>query len=240
MKKFAVFDIDGTLYRWQLYHKLVQTLAVEGAFPENAPHELDEHYNKWRGGETTFLEYEAFVIELMTKNLPLVPIATFEAACDKVVDESAHKTYLYPKALLQDLKARDYTIIAITGSQQELVERFGKRYGFDIVVGAGYERKDEHFTGKTERFTVGRKPEILREIVKNHELSWDESLAIGDSAGDASLLELVTQPIAFNPDEGLLKRAKTEGWPVVIERKNIAYKLEKKGDDLVLADTIVY
>lgn len=240
MKKFAVFDIDGTLYRWQLYHELVQTLALAGVFPENAPRELDEYYNKWRGGEMTFLEYESFVIGLMTKNLPLVPIATFEAACDKVVEQSAHKTYLYPKALLQDLKARDYTIIAITGSQQELIDRFGKRYGFDIVVGAGYERSDGHFTGKTEVLTVGRKPEILREIVEAHELSWQDSLAIGDSAGDAGILEMVEQPIAFNPDDGLLTRAKAEGWLVVIERKNIAYKLEKKGNDLVLADTIIY
>jgi HAD superfamily phosphoserine phosphatase-like hydrolase len=240
MKKFAVFDIDGTLFRWQLYHELVQTLALADVFPHNAPRELDEHYNRWKGGELSFREYEQFVVKLMTENLPLVPIATFEAACDKVVEQSAHKTHLYPKALLKELKAQGYTIIAITGSQQELIERFGKRYDFDICVGAKYARNGNHFTGEKERSTVGHKPEILREIVETHHLSWEGSVAIGDSAGDASVLELVEQPIAFNPDSGLLERAKTEGWPVVIERKNIAYKLEKKGNELVLADTIVY
>lgn len=240
MKKFAVFDIDGTLYRWQLYHELVQTLALAGVFSENAFHELNDRWNKWRGGEMSFDEYEHFVVETMVKNLPLVPLVTFDAACDKVVEQSAHKTHHYTKQLLQDLKKDGYTIIAITGSQQELIDKFGARYGFDICVGALYERKDGRFTGKIKYSTIGRKPEVLREMIEKHQLDWTGSLAIGDSDGDASLLELVEKPIAFNPSEGLFERAKKEGWPIVIERKNIAYRLEKKGSDLVLAETIVY
>lgn len=240
MKKFAVFDIDGTLYRWQLYHELVQVLAFDGMFPKDAFAELDIRWNKWRGGELSFDDYEAYVVQIMIENLPLVPPEAFDAACDKVVEQSAHKTHHYPRKLLKELKAKDYTIIAITGSQQELIERFGARYGFDIVVGALYERKGGHFTGKAARMTVGHKPEILKSLVKQHDLSWDDSLAIGDSDGDAALLELVERPIAFNPSAGLLERATREGWPVIVERKNIAYVLEKRGNELVLARTITY
>lgn len=240
MRKFAVFDIDGTLYRWQLYHELVQTLAFAGVFPENAFAELDTRWNKWRGGEMGFDVYESYVVQTMVKNLPLVPIELFEAACNKVVEQSAHKTHHYPRELLETLKKQGYTIIAITGSQQELIERFGAKYGFDVTVGALYERKNGHFTGKIERSVVGRKTEILKDIVKQLELTWEHSLAIGDSDSDIALLEMVEQPIAFNPSEGLFKQAKAEGWPIVIERKNIAYKLEKHGTELVLADTIVY
>lgn len=240
MKKFAVFDIDGTLYRWQLYHELVQTLAFADVFPKNAFAELDTLWNKWRGGDIGFDEYETFVVSIMVKNLPLVPLAVFETACDKVVEQSVHKTHHYPRQLLRDLKSQDYTIIAITGSQQELIERFGARYGFDITVGVLYERQEGHFTGQIERGTIGRKPEILRELVGEHGLSWEGSLAIGDSDGDASLLEMVEKPIAFNPTEGLFERAKREGWSIVLERKNIAYRLESKGEELVLAETTVY
>lgn len=240
MKKFAVFDIDGTLYRWQLYHELVQVLALADIFPKTAVTELDSKWNAWRGGDISFRDYEKVVVNIMTKSLPLVPIATFEAACDKVIDQSVHKTYRYTKNLLSELRQQNYTIIAITGSQQELVDRFGKHYGFDIVVGAQYERQEGRFTGKTDVMTVGRKPEILKALVNTHDLTWESSLAIGDSAGDASILELVERPIAFNPDAPLFERAKSEGWPIVIERKNIAYKLEKKGNELVLADTVTY
>lgn len=238
--KFAVFDIDGTLYRWQLYHDLFQTLALDGVFDEHAFEDLNEQWNRWRGGEISFDEYELFVVQTMTKNLPLITTDVFDAACDDVVKHSAHKTYHYTKTLLRDLKQQGYIIIAITGSQQELVERFGVKYGFDVVVGALYERKDGHFTGTIQRPTMGKKAEILHKLVEEHGLTFRESLSIGDSDGDAALLELVEQPIAFNPSEGLFERAKKEGWPIVIERKNIAYRLEKHGTELVLADTIVY
>lgn len=240
MKKFAVFDIDGTLYRWQLYHELVQELALAGVFAPQVFHGLNQSWNEWRGGKINFENYEHYVIEILTKNLPLISIATFEAACDKVVEQSHHKTHYFPRRLLSDLKTQDYTIIAITGSQQELIERFGAHYDFDIVIGAIYERQDNRFTGVLKRPTIGKKPDLLRETVTEHQLVWTDSLAIGDSDGDASLLELVEQPIAFNPSAGLFKRAKQDGWPIVIERKNIAYKMEKQGDALVLAETIVY
>jgi HAD superfamily phosphoserine phosphatase-like hydrolase len=239
MTKFAVFDIDGTLYRWQLYHELVQTLALADVFSHDAPSELDAKYNEWRAGEISFAAYEEFVVATMMQNLPSVPLDVFDTACDKIVKESAHKTYYFPRALLTKLKKQGYTIIAITGSQQELIDRFGKRYGFDIVVGAEYERAHNRFTGKI-RPTIGRKPEILRDIVEKHGLQWADSVAIGDSGGDASILELVENPVAFNPDSALFQRAKHEGWSIVVERKNIAYTLEKRGDELVLADTITY
>lgn len=239
-RRFAVFDIDGTLYRWQLYHELVQTLALEGVFSASAYQEIDNKWNQWRGGELSFDDYERFVVETMLGDLSKVPIHTFEAACDTVVNQSAHKVHHYTKKLLTELKNQGYTIIAITGSQQELIDRFAARHNIDIAVGALYERSDGYFTGTVTRPTIGRKQDILRELVVSHNLTFSGSVAIGDSDGDASLLELVEQPIAFNPSEGLFKRAKQEGWPIVIERKNIAYRLEKQGDGLVLAETIIY
>ena len=88
--------------------------------------------------------------------------------------------------------------------------------------------------------TIGRKAVIFEEVVRDHGFTLDNSVAIGDSDGDVELLSAVEKPIAFNPSEGLFEHAKTAGWPIVIERKNIAYKLEKRDDALVLAETVVY
>ncbi len=41
MKKLAVFDIDGTLFRWQLYHELVFRLKDLGYFNSDDAHELE-------------------------------------------------------------------------------------------------------------------------------------------------------------------------------------------------------
>lgn len=239
-RKFAVFDIDGTLYRWQLFHELVEELALSDVFPEKIFHSVDNAWNDWRGGNLGFHGYENLVVKTLIEHLPHIPINAFEAACDAVIARSGHKLHAYPKQLLQTLKKDGYVIIAISGSQQELLDRFGELHGFDIVIGAVYERKNEHFTGKVERMTIGHKAELLTELIRTENLTLEGSVAIGDSDGDGDILELVERPIAFNPSEGLFAQAKQRGWSIVVERKNIAYRMEGRDDALVLAETIVY
>lgn len=239
-RKIAVFDIDGTLFRWQLFHELVEELTLAKVFPDNTFREVDTAWNDWRGGDLHFHGYETLVVETLMKYLPIVPIATFEAVCDKVIAQSGHKLHSYPKQLLGDLKSQGYTIVAISGSQQELLDRFAKKHGIDIAIGAIYERHEGHFTGKVSRVTIGHKAELLRELVKNEGFTLEGSLAIGDSDGDIDILSEVEQPIAFNPSEGLFNHARTMGWSIVVERKNIAYRMEKQSDALVLAETIIF
>ena len=76
----------------------------------------------------------------------------------------------------------------------------------------------------------GQKEKILKNIVEENNLSWQHSYAVGDSGGDADMLQLVDNPIAFNPDEALKSLAIQNGWPIVVERKSIAYRLEKGPD----------
>ncbi|HET6622768.1 MAG TPA: HAD family phosphatase [Candidatus Saccharimonadales bacterium] len=238
-RRFAVFDIDGTLYRWQLFHELVEELVKQQALadPDGL---LGQTWNEWRGGKLSFHDYEHKLMhDVLYKNLVDVSVKAFDAACQAVVESSGHKVHKYTADLLKDLQDQGYFTIAISGSQQELLDRFCVRYGFDIAVGALYERQQGRFTGRLERSTFGRKAEILKELVGQYNLTFTDSLAIGDSDSDIEILELVEQPIAFNPSEGLFDRAQTAGWPIVIERKNMAYRLERNHDKLVLAKTIV-
>jgi HAD superfamily phosphoserine phosphatase-like hydrolase len=239
-RPYAVFDIDGTLYRWQLFHELVQELTFVDVFPDDVFHTVNERWNLWRGGNINFDDYEQSIVTTLEQYLPEIPVPIYLATCEKVVAQSKHKTYHYTRNLIQQLKKENYVIIAISGSQQELLDTFGAHYGFDIVIGAIYERDGDRFTGKMTRQTVGRKAEILVDLIKEHQLIDEGSLAIGDGDGDATILELVERPIAFNPAEGLFERAKRDGWSIVIERKNIAYRLEKVHNALVLAETITY
>jgi phosphoserine phosphatase len=174
------------------------------------------------------------------KNLGSIDIEKYRAACDAVIKNESHKVYAYTLNLLRQLKKDDYTLVAITGSQHDIAQPFADKYGFDYCYGEVYATLEGKFSGEVETI-FNRKDEIVRRFMKEHpEHSLKESVGIGDSHWDAKMLSLVDKPIAFNPDEGLLKIAKEKGWPVVIERKNIAYRLEKHGTELVLADTIIH
>jgi phosphoserine phosphatase len=60
---------------------------------------------------------------------------------------------------------------------------------------------------------------------KHPELTREGSIAVGDTDGDIPLLESVERAICFNPNQTLYTQAKRRGWEIVVERKDVIYKL---------------
>lgn len=234
--KFAAFDIDGTLFRWQLFHELVFALKDMGCFDDKTSKELDEAFLAWRGWHMSFDDYEMKVVQAIETNLASLPPGGFDTAAIGIVKKSGHKVYKYTRDLITRLKKDGYHIIAISGSQQEVIEPFAELYGFDGCIGALYERKAGLFTGKKLRHIPGNKATLLKEYIETNELDYRDSVAVGDSAGDIPMLELVDHPIAFNPAHDLMEFAMQAGWKIVLERKNVAYELERGQDGLYLLE----
>ena len=79
------------------------------------------------------------------------------------------------------------------------------------------------------------KDQILKKLVQKHGLNYQDSVAIGDSRGDISLLAAAERAIAFNPYVNLLEAAKDNAWKIVVERKSIAYEREEQDGRYLLA-----
>lgn len=237
-RPFAVFDIDGTLIRWQLYHAVVDKLAKKGLLGTSAQRTLQDARMVWKRREHSeaFRAYELELITVYEEALPSLSAEDFDTCVDEVAEEYKTQVYTYTRDLATKLKKHGYVLIAISGSHQELVEHIAKQYGFDIWVGTQYHRDNGRFTGEKVIGSHDKKTTLER-VVKEHNLSLANSYAVGDSQSDAVMLELVDNPIAFNPDQALLKIAQTNGWPIVIERKNVVYKLEGRDGSYVLAQT---
>ena len=116
------------------------------------------------------------------------------------------------------------------------VQQFTKAYEFDISIGETYVCKDGAYTGEVLH-VFDRKDEYLRQIIEEHGLTYKGSIGVGDSRSDISMLELVEEPIAFNPEKRLLATAKERGWKVVIERKNVVYELQPADGTYALKST---
>jgi phosphoserine phosphatase len=118
----------------------------------------------------------------------------------------------------------------------EIALPFAKEYGFDAVASTEYHKKGDSYTGEVT-VRAANKHIAIKHIVEEHNLTLDDSYAIGDSMGDSTMLELVDNPIAFNPEKRLFEHAQEKGWKVVVERKNISYELELDGDEYRLVTT---
>lgn len=236
-KKFAAFDIDGTLFRSGLYREVVYELLATGKAPAELAQAFSQHEIDWktRKHSDAFKVYERVMAETFDTVLTRIKYSEFDQAAMAVFERLGDYVYTYTRDLVAELKRQGYTLIAISGSQEELVKLFADKYGFDVWVGQHYERGDNgYFTGNIVKTHDG-KDAILKRIASQHGLDFEGSIAVGDSRGDIGMLSIVEQPIAFNPDNDLFAAAKQNNWTVVVERKNMIYQLEPNGHTFVLA-----
>lgn len=235
-KKFAVFDIDGTLIRWQLYHAIAGELGRRGLLQAGGEERIKQARMTWkkRSSSESFREYEHELVVVYYEALKTIKVTDYLAAIDAVFEAYKDQVYTYTRDLIRTLKAEDYLLFAISGSQQEIVEKLANYYGFDDCVGTAFVRKDGYFTGE-EASVINRKAELLQQMIEKHGATTEGSVAIGDSEGDIPLLEAVERPIAFNPSAKLFEAAKGRGWEVVLERKNMVYSMKELDGSYILA-----
>jgi len=236
-RKFAVFDIDGTLIRWQLFHAIVHALGKQGYILRGTHDKINNARMTWKNRETDegFRAYEKVLVEAYLQVLTTIDPAVYLHIVDEVFHEYKDQTYAFTRDLVRSLKKQGYLLFAISGSQSEVVNRLALHHGFDAAIGAEFVQKDGAFTGEVMT-PIHDKKSALERLVKQFDATYDGSYAVGDSPSDAAMLETVENPIAFNPDRGLFEIAKKNRWPIVVERKNVAYELNPGKDGYTLKD----
>jgi HAD superfamily hydrolase (TIGR01490 family) len=237
-KKFAAFDIDGTLIRWQLYHALVDRLIKDGFSSPESWERIHESRMSWktRSHAEAFKAYEHELINVYDTILTSLTVKQFNEVVEAVFEEYKDQVYVYTRELIKNIKSQGYLLFAISGSQIEIVKKIAGYYGFDDFSGSVYVQADGMFTGKVILPHLN-KNKVLNELISKHKAGLEGSIAVGDSVGDASMMELVEQPIAFNPEAKLFSVAKEKAWKVVVERKNMVYELENTNGKYELVKT---
>jgi HAD superfamily hydrolase (TIGR01490 family) len=230
MKKIPVacFDIDGTIFRSSLLIELVEQFVKEGVFPHDAKDDYLAQHQAWQSREGTYEVYIQALIDTFISHLKGVHYGELADIGRRVVAVHSKHVYRYTRDLLAELKEQGYYTIAISQSPKTILDEFCAQYGFDKVYGRMYEiGPQDRFTGVcVDEHLIQNKANILKRIFERHpELDADNSIAVGDTEGDIPLLETVSRPICFNPNQNLYAHAKRMNWDVVVERKDVIYKI---------------
>lgn len=227
MQKVAFFDIDGTVFRSSLFVELVEACVTEGLFPPKAKELYVQEYEAWRNRDGSYEAYIHAVIHSFLEYIRGVHYGDFADVGKRVVHEQGRHTYRYTRDLIQDLKAKGYYLVAISQSPKTILDEFCASYGFHKVYGRIYEiGPRDLFTGVvSEVALIGDKAQIIARVFEKENLSREDSIGVGDTEGDISLLESVEMPICFNPNMTLYQHAQKKGWPVVVERKDVIYTI---------------
>lgn len=231
-RPFAVFDIDGTLIRWQLYHAVADELARRGHFGAIEYQAVRQARMTWkqRAHEDSFKDYERALVNLVDQAMAGLELAELQSACRAVINEYKDQVYTYTRDLIRQLKGKGYLLFTISASQSEIVKLLAEYYGFDDWGGSQYEVQDGRFTGHKTVLKSEHKPAYLKQLVAKHHATFAGSMAVGDSESDIAMLRTVEQPVAFNPTKLLFEHATANHWKIVLERKNVVYELQAGPD----------
>jgi phosphoserine phosphatase len=104
-RPFAVFDIDGTLIRWQLYHAVADALVKMGFVEAGAYDSIRSARMSWktRSPGTSFRTYELELIRVYEEVLADLTVDQLEQAVRAVFDEYKDQVYTYTRELIEQL-----------------------------------------------------------------------------------------------------------------------------------------
>lgn len=107
-----------------------------------------------------------------------------------------------------------------------------EKYGATEYRGTTYlVDENNNFTGEIRKmWDSENKFKTISEFLEKYDVDLDSSYAYGDTVGDLSMLNMVGNPIAINPNRELILKIREnrelfEKITIIVERKDVIYKL---------------
>lgn len=211
MKKLALFDIDGVVYRGHSIFDIIQDQEKKGLITKGTWSKILLEIEKYKSGKKDYKQaangmLDAYAISLKDKK--------YKDVVDHNTNyftENKDKFFPYFQKLIPQL-SETYEIYFVTTNFQFTAEAIGKIFNIRNYISSIAEVKDGLFTGKVG-LSLGGNKGIVADLIKKYGKSG--SIAVGDSENDADMLDLVEFPIVISPNEKLQAIAKEKGWEVV-------------------------
>lgn len=211
----AIFDLDNTLlngdsdYLWGQF--LAQQGHVDAKFYEK---ENQRFYDEYVAGTLDiyeFLEFSLAPLSQITMSELTQLHSQFMNECIRpiITDKS--------RALIQHHIANEDTLLIITATNLFITAPIAEELGIANILATEPEIINKQYTGKvfgTPCFREG-KVERLKIWLKKTGGNLADSYFYSDSHNDLPLLEMVTKPIAVDPDDTLRTHAEMKGWEIM-------------------------
>ncbi len=226
-QSIAAIDFDGTVSPGLILARLLEqgfTIGMFDSSTEKTYRAMDEAFHERK---ISFEVFDAQIIELFTNNIREKTKSDLDAVAARVFEKYRDWRYTFTAALLETL-IPTHECIGITGAMHEVVELLAPYWGFDQSYCTRLE-VNEHgrYTGRHIEVPAMDKSAALLAHITVCGGSLANSVAVGDTGSDISMLAAVDHPIAFNPNHTLGAKAEQEGWPIVVERKDEIYVLHR-------------
>jgi len=212
----AIFDLDNTLLRGDSDHAWGEFLVEQGAVDrERFTAENDRYYAAYLAGTLDIYEF--------LEQHQLRPLAEHDrATLDQWREEFMRtriETLITPaaRALVERHRARGDTLLIITATNSFITTPIAAAFDIPHLIATEPEEINGRFTGKVSGVPSYREGKVTRltDWLHDRHETLEGSWFYSDSHNDLPLLNMVTYPVAVNPDDQLAEYARIRGWTVM-------------------------
>lgn len=214
----ALFDLDHTLLPIDSDHGWARFLGEIGVI-DGASHQKtnDAFIAQYNAGELIIEEFLAFQLKPLADN----PRGTLDKWHEQFMREvigpqmrDSAKNLVKKHQLAGDLCA------IVTASNEFVTRPIATAFGIEHLLAIELEQVDGQFTGRHVGVPSYREGKITRTenwlADLGHEMNqFEKTYFYSDSINDLPLLQIVSDPVATNPDNKLAAIAHKHGWSVL-------------------------
>ena len=212
----ALFDLDYTLLNGDSDHAWGQFLVDVGLVDgEIFKKKNDAFWAQYKAGTLNVHEYLAFALAMLKGKTP----AELKPLHDRYMKEKI-EPMVTATALALVAKHNDDLCAVVTATNSFITTPVAARFGVAHLIACDAEIADGRYTGNvsgTPSFREGKVTRVEQWLATmGKKMSdFERSYFYSDSLNDLPLLNVVTDPVAVNPDATLREHALTQGWPIL-------------------------
>ncbi len=219
MKNLAIFDLDHTLINTDSDNAFPEFMIEKGWLDaEEAAAKNAQFYQDYLNGCLKVADFVAFQI---------APIKTFSQAQLNEAHQEFMQKYIAPhitqmaRMLVESHRAAGDELLVISSTNEFIITPICHEFGITNIIGTQLETDANGcFTGNivgTPSLREGKITRLNEWLAARGETleSYGKTYFYSDSKNDLPLLNLVSDPVAVNPDDVLLAHAQQHGWAVL-------------------------
>ena len=218
--RVAIFDFDGTLYAKETYQVMMDHLKEHPLYHTRYKQFFRAILPPYLGHKMKI--YPSDKMRARSMKIYLEALESFTVdELDVFFQELADKMKkdFNPDVIsrLKQHASDNMHIMLVSGAYTPLLHAVTKGLPIDHIIGTNIPLHNRTLDTKAGLYHVQgtRKNEQIDAILTSKEIDWENSFAYADSYSDLSVLDLVGNPVAVQPDRKLQLVAKKRDWEII-------------------------
>jgi HAD superfamily hydrolase (TIGR01490 family) len=216
--KLVLFDLDNTLLSDDSDFQWAQFLISKGVLDREVYEARNQgFFDQYKAGTLDIFEFLDFQLAPLSRHAREVLDAWHQEFMATVIRPVITAK---ARALVDQHLADDSIVAIVTATNVFVTSPIAREFNIPHLIGTVPAQEGGRFTGKprgTPAFREG-KIERVNAWLESMGLWWgafESTHFYSDSRNDLPLLELVSHPVAVDPDDILRQHAEENGWPVI-------------------------